>query len=142
MRSPTLPTTGTATIIRNGETRLVRHAKVRGLPCGSNQLPSVYCPPTEMLTARWLRNSLTDTARSPGTARIDLICVKLCQTLNAKAVLSSGLSKAFEFGPKWRELAVGEARKWRVGNALTAKPGRLLLRDAAARRAQAMGYRL
>ena len=41
MRSPTLPMTGTATIIRNGETRLVRHANVRGFPCESNQFASV-----------------------------------------------------------------------------------------------------
>jgi hypothetical protein len=41
MRSPTLPITGTATIIRNGDTRLVRQAKVRGFPCESNQFESV-----------------------------------------------------------------------------------------------------
>ena len=35
------PTTGTCTIIRNGDTQLVRQAKLRGLPCGSNQLGSV-----------------------------------------------------------------------------------------------------
>jgi hypothetical protein len=31
-RSPILPTTGTSTIIRNGDTRLVRHVNFRGLP--------------------------------------------------------------------------------------------------------------
>src|SRR3954466_14072913 len=64
MRSPIRPTTGTSTIIRNGETRLVRQAKLRGLPSESSQFDSVYCPLTTTLTARCLRNFSTDTGSS------------------------------------------------------------------------------
>jgi hypothetical protein len=41
MGLPILPITGTWTSIRNGETRVVRQAKVRGFPCRSYQFARV-----------------------------------------------------------------------------------------------------
>src|ERR1700737_1131914 len=97
MGSPTLPTTGTSTIIRNGETRGVRHAKVRGFPCGSYQLAGVYLPPTAILTARCLRNFSTDTEHPRGKLRVIPIMVSLTKERHERYFRFLRLSNTFEF---------------------------------------------
>src|ERR1700730_12769027 len=97
MRSPTLPTTGTATVIRNGETRLVRQAEVSGLASAPTQFESVYRPPTAMLTARCLRNFLTDMIHPRGKVTPQPVMSVALRRNNAKVFRFLRLSKAFGF---------------------------------------------